>query len=235
MMADSRRRFARRQRSRRLVVLRPVLIVGAVLALGLGAGWTLLYSHWLALQSVDVKGVHLVTNRQVERAAALPTGEALVRLDLSGATERIEQIPAVGGVTVSRSWPHSVIITVTERTPVAVVEVSGGVRAVDATGAEFKLKGTQHGLPKIAVDPTGGALDDAAEVVSSLPAEIARRVSEVRADTIDSITLALRGGDEVMWGSAADSSRKAEVLAVLLHHQATVYDVSVPDQPTITR
>jgi cell division protein FtsQ len=233
-MGDSRRRFARRQRSRRLVALRRVLIVVAVLTLGLGAGWTLLYSHWLALQSIDVKGVHLLTSRQIEQAAALPTGHALVRLDLGAARERIEQIPAVGGVTVSRRWPHSVVITVTERTPVAIVEDSGAVRAVDGTGAEFKLKGDQRGLPSLVVDPEGGALDDAAEVAANLPAEIARRVSEVRADSIDSITLALHGGDEVMWGSAADSARKAEVLAILLRHPATSYDVSVPDQPTMT-
>src|SRR6266498_2283116 len=103
MMADSRRQFARRQRARRLVALRPVLIVGAFLTLGLAAGWMLLYSNWLALQSVDVNGVHLLTSRQIERAAALPTGEALVRLDLGAATQRIEQIPAVGAATVSRS------------------------------------------------------------------------------------------------------------------------------------
>jgi len=234
MMADSRQRFARRQRARRLVALRPVLIVGAVLAVGLGIGWTLLYSHWLTLQSIDVEGVHLLTSRQIERAAALPTGESLVSLDLGAATARIEQIPAVGGATVSRRWPHSIVITVTERTPVAVVEDSGVVRAVDASGVEFKLKGAQHGLPRLIVGPESGAFDDAAGVVASLPVEIARRVSEVRAASIDSITLALRSGDEVMWGSAADSPRKAEVLAVLLSHQATSYDVSVPDQPTIT-
>jgi cell division protein FtsQ len=234
-MADSRGRFARRQRTRRLVALRPVLVVASVILLGLGAGWTLLYSHWLALQTVEVAGVDRLSSKQIERAAALPAGSALARLDLDAAADRIEQIPAVRSATLSRSWPHSVIITVTERTPVAVVQVDGAERAVDATGAEFKLKGGQHGLPKLAVDPGSGTLDDAAEVVASLPAEISHRVTEVRADSIDSITLALRSGDQVLWGSADASSRKAQVLAVLLRHHATRYDVSVPDQPTITR
>jgi cell division protein FtsQ len=234
-MADSRQRFARRQRTRRLVALRPALVVGGVIVLGLGAGWTLLYSHWLALQTVDVEGVHQLSSAQIERAASLPAGTPLARLDLDAATDRIEQIPGVGSAAVSRSWPHSVVITVTERTPVAVVEDDGAVRAVDATGAEFKLKGGPRGLPKLAVDPGSGTLDDAAEVVASLPADIAERVTEVRADSMDSITLALGSGDEVLWGSADDSSRKAQVLAVLLRRHATRYDVSVPDQPTISR
>jgi cell division protein FtsQ len=234
-MADSKGRFARRQRTRRLVALRPVLIVAAVILLGLGAAWTLLYSHWLALQAVEVEGVERLSSEQIERAAALPAGSALVRLDLDAAANRIEQIPAVGSATLSRSWPHTVIITVTERTPVAVIEDDGAFRAVDATGTEFKLKGGRHGLPNLAVDPGSSTLDDAAEVVASLPEEISQRVTEVRADSIDSITLALRSGDQVLWGSADASSRKAQVLAVLLRHQATRYDVSVPDQPTITR
>jgi cell division protein FtsQ len=233
-MADAHRLFARRQRARRVVALRPVLIVAGILVVALGAGWAVLYSHWLALQSVDVRGVHLLTSRQVERAAALPSGEALVRLDLGAAGGRVEQIPAVDAVTVSRSWPHSVVITVTERTPVAFVEMGGDVRAVDATGAEFKLKGAYRGLPRLVIAPGSGALDDTAHVVGSLPAGISTRVTEVRAHSIDSITLTLRDGDEVTWGSAADSVAKAKVLAVLLHHQASRYDVSVPDQPTIT-
>jgi cell division protein FtsQ len=234
-MADSRRRFARRQRARRVVALRPVLIVAGVLAVALAAGWALLYSPWLALQDVDVEGAHLLTTEQIKRAAALPTGEALVRLDLSAAGERIEQIPAVGAVTVSRSWPDAVVITVAERKPVGVVEQGGAVRGVDATGTEFRLKGAHHDLPRLVVDPGAGALDEAAEAMGSLPTNIARRVSEVRAHTIDSITLVLRNGDEVVWGSAADSARKAKVLTVLLHHPASRYNVSVADQPTITR
>jgi cell division protein FtsQ len=233
-MADTRRRFARRQRTRRLVALRPVLIAAGVVVLALGAGWALLYSQWLSLQTVDVQGVHLLTSRQIERAADLPTGEALVHLDLGAASDRVERIPAVGAVTVSRSWPHSVVITVTERTPVAIVEGAGGIRAVDATGTEFRLKGARSKLPRLVVDPAGETLDDAANVVASLPADIAQRVKEVRAESVDSITLTLQGGDEVMWGSGADSARKAKVLGVLLSHRASRYDVSVPDQPTIT-
>ena len=35
-----------------------------------------------------------------------------------------------------------------------------------------------------------------------------------------------------MWGSADQSQNKAKVLDVLLRQKATMYDVSVPGQPT---
>ena len=52
-------------------------------------------------------------------------------------------------------------------------------------------------------------------------------------DTVDQITLVLRDGRTVRWGSSADSDLKAEVLAQLIAaRSAQAYDVSVPGQPT---
>ena len=71
-------------------------------------------------------------------------------------------------------------------------------------------------------------------VVASLPAELAVTVDHVEVETIDQISLALRDGRTVVWGSASDSGTKASVLAVLLPQEGQVYDVSVPGQPTIS-
>ena len=50
--------------------------------------------------------------------------------------------------------------------------------------------------------------------------------------TVDQISLVLRDGRTVVWGSAEDSDAKAEVLVELLEQPARKYDVSVPGQPT---
>jgi cell division protein FtsQ len=60
-------------------------------------------------------------------------------------------------------------------------------------------------------------------------------VEYVAVNTVDTISLRLRSGQTVRWGSADDSTRKAEVLDVLLDHKASLYDVSVPGQPVIRR
>ena len=49
---------------------------------------------------------------------------------------------------------------------------------------------------------------------------------------MDSITLTLADGRSVRWGSADESQRKVQVLAILLKQKASVYDVSGPEQPT---
>jgi cell division protein FtsQ len=79
------------------------------------------------------------------------------------------------------------------------------------------------------------ALAETARVVSALPADLASRVDYVEVRTVDTISLHLRNGRDVLWGSADDSANKAEVLAVLLKQKASFYDVSVPGQPILKR
>ena len=51
--------------------------------------------------------------------------------------------------------------------------------------------------------------------------------------SLDAIDLRLRDGRTVVWGSAAESADKAEVLDALLKRpHAQRYNVSVPGQPT---
>jgi cell division protein FtsQ len=75
------------------------------------------------------------------------------------------------------------------------------------------------------------ALAEAARVIAALPSGLAARVDHVGVRGIDQVTLTMRSGATVIWGSDAQSALKAEVLVKLLAHPARTYDVSVPGQP----
>jgi cell division protein FtsQ len=131
-----------------------------------------------------------------------------------------------------------VLIAVEERTPIAVVDIGGRIRGMDDEGVVFRdYPRVPRTLPLVrTTGRTGGeALSEAAQVVSSLPADVSRRVRYLAVVTVDQITLVLRDGRQVVWGSAEESSAKAEVLVALLAEPATVYDVSVPGQPTTSQ
>jgi cell division protein FtsQ len=68
-------------------------------------------------------------------------------------------------------------------------------------------------------------------VARELPEEIRRRVVGIEASTRNDVTLLLKNGSEVMWGSAEEADFKAEVLLVLLKVDARYYDVSSPGVP----
>ena len=232
----SRRRFARRQWSRRWLTWKPVVAVVLLLALVAGALWLVYYSSWLSVRGVDVEGVQQLRAGQVRTAAAVPEGEALARVDLDRIRARVEALAAVRSADVSRQWPDTVRIDVQEREAVAVVDIAGALKGMDADGVVFKdYASAPPGLPRVqtGAGTDSDALREAARVITALPQDLAAKVDHVEVQTVDEIRLALRDGRTVEWGSSADSALKARVLTdLLVARKAQHYDVSVPGQPT---
>ena len=233
----ARKRFARRQWARRWLTWRPLLVVAGLVGVLLGLVWLVLFSSVLAVAGVDVEGTSVLRSQEVRRVADVPAGEPLASVDLEMIAARVETLAPVKSADVSRAWPDRVHIAVEERVPVAVVERDGVFRALDADGVQFTtFRSAPPGLPVVrsSAGTRTEALAEAATVVSVLPEDIARRVRYVEVRTVDTISLRLRNGRTVLWGSADQSASKAEVLAVLMEQQASVYDVSVPAAPTLT-
>ena len=233
-----RRRFARRQWARRWMRWRIVAAVLALVALVATAVWLVFFSAVLSVSKVTVDGNRLLGPDRVLAVAQVPMGEQLATVDLEAISRRVAALAEVEDVDVTRSWPDGVRIDVTERTAVAVVELGGRLRGLDATGVVFRdYRNPPSGMPRVRPTTSTGAdaLAEAAGVVAVLPADLAARVDHVEVQTIDQITLVLRDGRQVLWGSAEQSELKARVLPELLAAQrAQVYDVSVPESP-ITR
>lgn len=237
----ARKRFARRQWARRWLRWRRVVVGLLLAAVLLTAGWLVFFSSVLAVQGVQVTGTDVLGTTAVRRAALLPTGAPLATVDLDRITARVERLPAVRSVDVSRAWPDRVRIDVIERRAVAVVDparAGGRLRGMDRDGVLFRqFPGRPKGLPMIHTAKGTGtnALAEAARVAGSLPPALARKVAFVQVRTVDTIALQLHSGKTVLWGSADGSGQKARVLAVLLPQHAAYYDVSVPGQPIIRK
>ena len=232
----TRQRFARRQWARRWMRWKFVVASVLLVALLVTGVWLVFFSATLSVKKVDVAGNELLSDQRVLRIAAVPEGEQLALVDLADAARRVETLSEVKDADVTRVWPDGVLITVTERTAVAVVELGGKIRGLDEDGIVFRdYKSVPEGMPRVRPTTSTGtdALKEAAAVVSALPDDLSGRVDHVEVQTIDQITLVLRDGREVLWGSAEESDLKATVLAELLEVQdASVYDVSVPGSPT---
>lgn len=233
--ARMRRRFTRRQWARRWGVWRPLLALAAVLVLvGTGA-WVVLFSSVLGVDTVEVSGNDHLSVAQVQAAAAIPEGQPLARVDVSGVERRVEALAPVLDVRVRRSLPGTVEVEVTERRAIAVAVLGGKFSGIDAEGVVFRqYDKAPKGLPRVRVvgDVDREALQEAARVVGSLESSLAASVRRVDVETIDRITLVLKGGRTVLWGSGEQSGDKARVLAALVEASKDKhFDVSVPGQP----
>jgi cell division protein FtsQ len=212
-----------------------VLATAAVVLVA--AAWVLLGTSLAGARRVAVVGTDRLTAARVLAAARVPAGHPLATLDTAAIQARVAALPAVATVRVVREWPSTVRIVVTERRPVAVVSAGGGhYRLVDPTGVAFWPVTGRHGLPLLAVarsGPRNRATVAALDVLAALPPSVRHRVVRIGAPTPADVTLRLRGGKTVVWGTPADGARKAAVLAAVLRRPGHVYDVSVPDVTTV--
>ena len=231
----ARKDFRRRRNAGRWHRLRMPVLALLVLALLCAAAWAVFFSSFVTARDVTVTGTTSLGDRRIERAAEVPTGTPLARLDLNAIRSRVEGITSVRSAEVSRSWPHTVHIAVTERTPVAVINQGNGLEALDKDGVLFGHYASRpKRLPLVSAPPgvDREALAEGGRVIGSLPPAIASRVDTVDVSSVDKIELVLGNGRRVLWGSADDSGQKAEVLAVLLRRPGQQIDVSVPARPT---
>ncbi|MGR7027976.1 cell division protein FtsQ/DivIB [Geodermatophilus sp. URMC 62] len=221
---------------RRRRVLRAALALAVVVA----AWWALWYSPLLAVRTVRVDGAATLTPDQVRTAAGVPAGTPLLRVDVDAAAARVARLPQVADVEVTRGWPRSVVVTVVERRPVAVVERAGTRALVDADGVLFD---TVTGEPPAGVVPldvaTPGADDPATRAalgaLLSLPREVRTEVTGARASGAEDVTLTLTDGRTVVWGGPEEAADKAAALVALLGQVASgaldpaaTIDVSAP-------
>lgn len=230
---------ARQQRRRRLRIL---AVLGAIAVIA-AAVWAVFFSSLLSVRTIEVVGLseegEVAGSAQVQRAAGIALGTPIARVDADRATARIAALEWVDGVEVRRGWPDSIVLAVTERVPVAVVESDNPFdrdgdpirQGVDTSGVVFDPPGGLWLMdPVIRGEP--GAIPEAVAVVASLPRDIERRVREVQAVSPDDIRLQLGNDAIVRWGNAEEAEFKAEVLLALLPRRASGYDVSAPQLPT---
>ena len=220
------------RRDRRQVLLRRTtwgLACVAPLAL---LGWVLLATSALAVQKVVVTGEKRLTAAQIETAAAVAPGTPLARVDIGAVARRIRALGPVADVTVSRSWPHALRVTVVERVPVVAVPRGKGVLLLDDQGVPLATVPTiPHGVYRLEVkdpareDPSTQA---ALSVLRGLPRALLGQLGSLRATSPEQVTLLLKGGRQVLWGGTADPSAKASAVLALLRMPGTIFDVSAP-------
>jgi cell division protein FtsQ len=199
------------------------------------AVWVVFGSKLLVVRHVVVVGNRQVTAAQVRSAAEVRQGQPLATVDTSAIAGRVDQIAAVLSAHVTRSWPDTIVISVTERTPaLAVAADGGGFLLIDEHGVTVRWAARKPaGMPVLTAPPAvlrgSPAVRAAVVVLAQLPRTVRDRLLAVTAPTASTVTLQLTGGITVVWGGPGHASRKAAELAMLLPTHAHFYDVSDPD------
>jgi cell division protein FtsQ len=213
-------------------------LIAAVLALVAGGVWLVELSPVLVARSVRVEGVAARDVPGILVRAAVPLGTPLAKVDTLPIARRIIAIPALAEVTVSRSWPSTIVISARRRVPVlAVKNPQGQVQVVDSQGVAYAtVTSPPKGVPLINTVENPSSLESMRAAMAVLRALSSRQRGEVTKVTVlgpNMVTLKL-GEVNVVWGGASEPELKVKVMTALLRQKGVdTIDVSAPRTPVI--
>lgn len=193
--------------------------------------WVVLGTSLLGVSKVVVSGEHRLSAAEVASVVDVPHGTPLARVDTAAVARRVRALQAVASVSVTRSWPNVLRVSVVERT--AAVAVANGSRfdLLDDSGVRFDTVSTPpRGVLRL--QASGDARAAALAVVRDLPLALRRAVWVVRASSPQQVSLVLRGNRVLVWGSATEPAQKSAAALALLKLPGRVYDVSSPSVVT---
>ncbi len=248
-----------RMRSRRIAVrrgegrrrLQRVTLGLGVLALGV-AGVAATQSPLLDVDHVTVAGTGHTSEQAVRRAAGIHSGTALMTVDLGAAAGRVEELPWVDRARVTRDWPSTVRIQVTERSVAAIVQVTedraalvdsrGRVLSIEAWSPDAEPGGGDAPLVLTGIEgrvtegqQLSGDARDALEVATTLRDRLPGAVASVSTD----LDAALVEGGTIRFGSTDQLEAKVTAVKTVLSDVdmtcLETLDVRVPGSPALTR
>ena len=245
-----------RIRERRVAVTKEAGLKRLKLALGAGAlaatavgAWALTRSPLLDIDEVRAAGAEQTALQEIIETGDLQHGRPMTDVDPVAAAAAIRELPWVEKARVERRWPGSIVVTITERAPVAgVAQPDGRWALVDSDARVLVvIDGPPVGLPHIhdaeSVPGPGARLaEDLAEAVAAaaaLPESLKRVVGGVNLRP-GGVELALSAGGVVRLGDPGRQlTEKLRAAATVLNRvgapEVDVLDVTVPRAPVLTR
>jgi cell division protein FtsQ len=235
---DEVKRFTRRSRVRRRIIVAAIAAVAGLFA----TVAVVVFSPLLDLQEIEVVGTDRLDASEVSDALSSQRGTPLALVNVASIEQELARFAVIRSYSIEAVPPHTLRVTIVEREPIGLIADGSTFAVVDPAGVVVdSVTERTAGLPIIdAGDATLGnhAFESAVAVLLALPTELRDRVDSISATTKDDVEFSLVGGTQsVRWGSADRSDYKARVFAALVKakkRSATVeYDVSSPDAPVV--
>jgi cell division protein FtsQ len=233
-------RVKKAAKKRKPINWRPILTwlsrgIGAVTVCAvLGFGGSQLYrlvsrTTFLRLENIEVSPLKRLTRSEIVALAGVKPGDAMLGLKLKGVVQQLSKNPWIEQVHVRRYFPHTLSITLSERSPRAVANV-GCLYYLDGKGELFKslVEGDRLDYPLITgvnegdleKDPAGTkeAFKSALLLIDSLKSGTVfglEDVSEIHYDKGYGFTLfTMQGGVPVKLGNGGFTEKLARLSGI---------------------
>ena len=231
-------RFKAKPKQLRTVMLTLLASLVALILLVLAT----IFTPILSVEKIRVTGVSKGSQKAIEQAVKSQVGVPLPLVSNDAVANSLSKFSLIESFSIVRELPHTLHIAISERQPIAVVDIKGAGYLYDPAGVRLGEASYKDQFPRVY---SGGEPKDsdsfalAIDVLLALPASLLPRVSQIDAKSKDDVTMQLRGnaGQRIVWGDASQSALKSKVLAALIENQKpsdrVTFDVSSPTAPVV--
>ena len=200
------------------------------------------FSPLLSVQKIVIRGNELVSTKELKKSLAGEIGKPLPQISQTHIAELLKKYSLIESFSAISAPPHTLIIRVVERTPIAIVYTGGAFYYFDPAGVQIGKATATDKLPVLDIKGSPAKSETfaaAIDVLLALPAKMLPKIALVTAKSTDNVTFRLRGyaGQKVVWGDKSNAALKSKVLSALIANQSAgdrvTYDVSSPAAPTV--
>jgi len=190
-------------------ILGALLLIGVIMAAAWGARAAARQMAFFRVRAVEIRGVRYIQPNEVVSRLRIDTVASLWD-DLEPYRQRVMRHPQVSDVRITRRMPGTLVVTIRENLPVALVQTSAGLLPYDSLGKQLPIDPARMNLDLPIVATTDPVLLKFVGAIRAAEPRMFARIEEVRRTGRDEILLTLSSGARVA-GVAAPQSRTLRV------------------------
>lgn len=192
-----------------------------------------------AVEKVEIRGLAESDSTEIVDRIDLARHPSLLTLDVEGARKRVAEIPWLADVTVRKSFPNTLVVSLRERKAYALWQDDGRISVVDQAGAVMAdtLQPRHAELPLVVGIGANKRAGEAIALMGAAP-EIRQKiraavlVAERRWNLVTIDGVEIRLPEEGAAGALAEVARLDHAKR-LLDRDITAVDMRTPDRLTL--
>jgi len=220
-----------------------VLMIAAGGVLAWQAYRAVMHADLFVISGVDIKGVKMLSDRDLKDIVGVFTGQNIFRVDLSAAIKRAEGNPWVKDAQIYRRLPNRLTMVFTERTPTSILDTGMERYLLDGQGVVIerlpKEQTSIWPLPIIAIrdyrarpgeEVTAEGLPEAMELIAEISARGGWKLPDitVKADSPETLSV-LYEGCQIKIGSGRYGEKLRRLAEVMTDVNQRGVDIAYVD------
>lgn len=187
-------------------ILGALLLVGIILAAAWGLRSAARQMAFFRVRKVEIRGARYLQPNDIIARLKVDTLASLWD-DVEPYRQRVKRHPQVSDVKISRRMPGTLVVTIAENLPVALIQTPAGLLPYDSLGKQLPIDPARTGLDLPIVATADPVLLKLVGAIRAAEPRVFDRIEDVRRSGRDEIVLSLsRPPSQVSQGNVAPES-----------------------------